>query len=174
MDIFLLPPGSLWFPSSAPSGPMFPRYLVTDNPFDPIPPTLIQIIMVRLAHNTTLLSLLKRKPENVQIIRKSMSPFVIPSRDPRASSPKPLELMDLLPRKHVDKRTDPFKFDVTLRALSLMLSQSYLSLFAQIFRSLPMHLNDRNELSDLIDGVNKVLLAHGDDIGIVSQAMIGK
>ena len=102
------------------------------------------------------------------------APLASDNKFARASSPKPLELMDLLPRKHVDKRTDPFKFDVTLRALSLMLSQSYLSLVAQIFRSLPMHLNDRNELSDLIDGVNKVLLAHGDDIGIVSQAMIGK
>lgn len=36
------------------------------------------------------------------------------------------------------------------------------------------HLNDRNELAVLIDGLNRILLVHGDDIGIVSQAMIGE
>ncbi|EEB87621.1 hypothetical protein MPER_14975, partial [Moniliophthora perniciosa FA553] len=36
------------------------------------------------------------------------------------------------------------------------------------------HLNDRNELAVLIDGVNRILLEHGKDIGIVSHALIGK
>jgi hypothetical protein len=38
---------------------------------------------------------------------------------------------------------------------------------------MPRHLNDRHELAILIDGLNRILLTHGDDIGVVGQAMIG-
>jgi hypothetical protein len=34
------------------------------------------------------------------------------------------------------------------------------------------HLSDRSELALFIDGLNRILLIHGDDIGIVGQALI--
>ena len=34
------------------------------------------------------------------------------------------------------------------------------------------HLNDQEELSLLLDGLHRILLAHGDDVGIVSQAIL--
>jgi len=54
-----------------------------------------------------------------------------------------------------------------------MISRSYILLVAQIFRSMPRHLSDRHELAILIDGLNRTLVVHGDDINIVSQVLIG-
>jgi hypothetical protein len=176
VEIFLVPSGPLWFAPSAPSGPMFPRNLGTPHVdgTEPVPPALVGIVMIRLAQNMTFLSMLKRKPQDVNIIRKSMSRFALPSRDPYANDTMPLQLAEFAPRKLVDGRVDPFRLDRALRGLSLMLSRSYLLLLAQVFRSMSRHLNDRNEFVGLVYGLNKILLAHGDDISIVSQAMIGE
>ncbi|KZV78347.1 hypothetical protein EXIGLDRAFT_634142, partial [Exidia glandulosa HHB12029] len=62
--------------------------------------------------------------------------------------------------------------DLHLARISIALSRSYL-LVAQIFRCLPRTLSDRAELGRLLDGVNRISITHGDDIGIVSHALIG-
>ena len=176
IEIFLIPSGSLWFSSSAPSGPMFPQQLgPADSPSEPVPPTLVGITMIRLAQNMTFLAMLKRKPQDVQMIRKSMSRLVLPFRELNKVDSTPLELKDYIPRPTVAEREriNPFTFDGGLRGLSLMMSRSYLLLIAQMFRSMSRHLNDRNELAVLVDGLNRILLVHGDDIGIVGHVMIG-
>ena len=35
------------------------------------------------------------------------------------------------------------------------------------------HLNDRSELAALMDGLNRILLTHKDDIGVVARVMLG-
>jgi hypothetical protein len=170
VEILLIPSGSLWFSSSAPTGPMFPRSLGSHKKlFDAVPPDLASITIIRLSQNMLFLSMLKRNPQDVQIIRKNMSRLVLPSLDSQFNST--LELKDFMPRKTISN-VDPR--NVGVKALSLMLSRSYLLLLAQVFRSMSRHLNDRNELAILIDGLNRILLLHGDDIGIVAQAMIGE
>jgi hypothetical protein len=52
-------------------------------------------------------------------------------------------------------------------------ARSYILLAAQIFRSMSRHLSDLDELGVLVDGLNRTLLVHGDDINIVSQVLIG-
>lgn len=174
VDIFLIPSGSLWFQPSAPVGPMFPRMLGPyDDPSEPVPSQLKHITMIRLAQNMLFLSILKKNPQDVQVIRKSMSRLVLPSRENRAEA-RPLKLADFVPHKLESDRRDIFVLGGAISGLSLLLSRSYLLLTAQIFRSMSRHLNDRNELAVLIDGLNRILLVHGDDIGIVSQAMIGE
>ncbi|RDB29723.1 hypothetical protein Hypma_014167 [Hypsizygus marmoreus] len=166
MEVFLIPSGSLWFPSSAPPGPMFPRSLGSrSNPFNTLPPDLVSMTMIRVSQNMLFLAMLKRNRQDVQIIRKNMSRLDLPSIDPYDNSP--LELSDFVPHK-AQKTAD----NAGLKSLSLMLSRSHLLLVAQVFRSMSRHLSDRNELSVLVDGLNRILLAHGDDIGIVSQVMI--
>jgi hypothetical protein len=172
VEIFLLPSSSLWFPSSAPPGPMFPRKLTFESSSEPVPPTLVGIVMIRIAQNMGFLSLLKKTPQEVQVIRKSISRFALPSRDADEDGSKPLELTDFVPRKLVQDRLDHSTIDSLIKAISLMLSRSYVLLVGQVFRSMSRHLSNRNELALLVDGINKVLLAHGDDIGIVSQVMI--
>ncbi|EPQ52074.1 hypothetical protein GLOTRDRAFT_80224 [Gloeophyllum trabeum ATCC 11539] len=175
VEIFLIPSGALWFPSTSPDGPMFPRQLSkTSNPFHSLPPDLVWMTMIRISQNLLFLDMLKQNPQDVQIVRKRLARLVLPSRDGSVDSPK-LELMDLVPRKPDGYRSSPISFtdlNAALIGLSLILSRSYLLLVRQIFSSMSRHLNDRNELSVYLDGLNRILLAHGNDVGIVSQAMI--
>ena len=168
LELFLIPSGSLWFPSSAPVGPMFPRGPDSaHNPFEVLAPDLVSMIMIRTSQNLLFLSMLKRNRQDVQLVRKNMSHLVLPTTG-RPLAAEPLGLSDFVPyRLYLTESNE------NLAGLSLMLSRSYLLLVAQVFRSMPRHLNDRNELAVLIDGLNKILLAHGNDIGIVSQVMIG-
>jgi hypothetical protein len=99
-----------------------------------------------------------------------MEHIVLPSTD-ALSAARFLELSDFVPRKLFAQRDGP---ESILTTLSLMLSRSHLLLIAQVFRSMSRHLSDRNELTIFIDGLNRILLRHGDDIGIVSQSLIGK
>ncbi|KAF9467893.1 hypothetical protein BDZ94DRAFT_914598 [Collybia nuda] len=166
VDIFLIPSGSLWFPPSAPIGTMFPRgYEYAFNPFDGLPLHLVSITLIRVAQNLLFLSMLKRNRQDVALIRKSMSRLVLPSLKSEVDDAV-LDLSDFIPKRAT--QTDNNK----LEGLSLMLSRSHILLVAQVFRSMSRHLNDRNELAILVDGLNRILLAHGDDIGIVSQIMI--
>ncbi|KAG2154177.1 uncharacterized protein EDB93DRAFT_1269271 [Suillus bovinus] len=167
MDWFLIPSGSLWFTASSPSGPMFPKALpLSESPFE-IPPSLISITMIRVNQNQLFLSMLKRHSQDVRVIRKTMEHILLPSTD--ALSTRSLELPDFVPRQLFAQRDGP---ESILTTLSLILSRSHLLLIAQIFRSMSRHLSDRSELIIFIDGLNRILLRHGDDIGIVSQSLI--
>ncbi|GLB42281.1 putative ion transmembrane transport [Lyophyllum shimeji] len=166
IEPYLIPSGSLWFPSSAPSGPMFPRSFGSqNNPFDNLPSDLVSITMIRVSQNMLFLSMLKRNRQDVQLVRKNLSRLELPATTP--SKRAALELSDFVPRRRQKQDSNP-----GLTGLSLMLSRSHLLLVAQIFRCMSRHLNDRNELAVLVDGLNQILLAHGDDIGIVSQVLI--
>ncbi|ESK89667.1 unc-80-like protein [Moniliophthora roreri MCA 2997] len=173
LEVFFVPSGSLWFPSTAPTGPMFPRGPGFDNPFEhDIPARLVSVTLIRITQNILFLSMLKRNPAEVQVVRKNMVRLVLPSRE-ASSEAAPLELKDFAPRRPATtafEKVDLIEFKT--RGLSLILSRSYLLLVAQVFRSMSRHLNDRNELAVLIDGVNRILLAHGKDIGIISHALI--
>jgi hypothetical protein len=171
IEMFLIPSGALWFPPSAPSGPMFPRDTGrTADPLVDVPPRLIAITMIRISQNMLFLSMLKRNHQDVQIIRKNMSSLVLPSDD--FLGIPTVDLRSFVPRhKKVGSiLSDPVS---KVHSLSLILSRSYVPLVAQIFRSMSRHLSDRNELAVFVDGLNRVLLTHGHDIGIVSQVLIG-
>lgn len=171
VDTFLLPSGSLWFPPSAPAGAMFPRGLQgAQNPFEPLPPSLVWITLIRTAQNMLFLRMLERDPQELKIIRKNLSRLVLPSRDNHADQGF-LPFASFMPRRRSEGQTSN---DAGLIALSLTLARSYLLLVAQMFWSMSRHLNDRQELAILVDGLNRVLLAHGDDIGIVGHAMLGR
>ena len=173
IEPFMIPSGSLWYPSSAPRGPMFPRNLGTfNNPFEPALQNLISITMIRVSQNMFFLTMLKRNYQDVQIVRKTMSRLVLPSLE-AYDIHKALETRDFMPRKRIlsDRPSSP---NSTVDDLSLMVARSYILLAAQIFRSMSRHLSDRDELGVFVDGLNRTLLVHGDDINIVSQVLIGK
>lgn len=167
MEYIFTPSGSLWFSSSAPKSFMLPRMF--ENPKTPlqaVPSRLFSISMVRASQNLFFLAMLKRNYKDVQAIRKSMSALVLPSHD---EAVKPPEFR--VPDKKYPQRAPKH---IAIDLLSLMVARSHILLVAQIFRSLPRHLSDRSELAILIDGLNKCLQAHGDDIGIVSHVLIGQ
>ncbi|KDQ32084.1 hypothetical protein PLEOSDRAFT_1035031 [Pleurotus ostreatus PC15] len=177
VETLLVPTGHLWFPPSAPSATLFPRSIrETRNPFEDKLSSavggLVYITMVRVSQNLLYLEMLKKNPQDVQHIRKNITRIALPSMD-EYPDVFPLELKDYFPSKERPPgRKVPPATKALLKNLSLMLSRSYLLLIAQVFRSLPRTLSDRSDLSVLVDGLNRVLLKHGDDIGIVGHAMI--
>ncbi|KAF7319127.1 RRM domain-containing protein [Mycena chlorophos] len=175
IEAFLIPSGSLWFPSTAPSGPMFPRYLdYVPQSSNEIPANLVHVSMIRLSQNLLFLSMLKRNPQDVQLIRKSMTRLVLPSLSQLPDAPT-VEMKDFVPVKAlagVNRDATLSYLELRVQSLSLIVSRSYILLIAQIFRSMSRHLNDRSELGVLIDGLNRILLAHGSDIGVVAHTLI--
>jgi len=170
IDHLLIPSGALWFSSSSPKGPMFPRAAEPTNPFDPFPHQLASITMIRTAQNMFFATMLKRNYQDVHAIRKHMERLILPSLSDDLFA-RPLEGQDFIPGKGSPFVATPST--ATIRNLSLMLSRSYILLVAQIFRSMSRHSNDRRELGVLIDGLNRTLLIHGSEIVILSQVLIG-
>ncbi|TFY79915.1 hypothetical protein EWM64_g4095 [Hericium alpestre] len=169
VEAFLIPSGALWFPPTAPVGTMFPTSFTPVNQMEPgLPRQLVHMAMIRAAQNMLFLDMLKRNPQDVQAIRKNMSRLVLPSLQ-NVTTPPDIALNDLIPQK---SRLPLAPEDAKVKTLSLILSRSYILLVAQVFRSVPRHLNDRSELQVLLDGLNRTLLAHGDDIGIVAHVII--
>jgi hypothetical protein len=168
LDLYFVPTGSLWFSTPTPNEHMFPTGLLTSRNPSNIPPSLVSITLVRVSQYLLYASMLRKNQQDVQFIRKHFSPLELPSLQ---ESPRPLnlELRDFLPLNVCDQRP---QVNNTVHTLSMMLSRSYLLLMAQIIPSMSRHLSDRSELALFIDGLNRILLVHGDDIGIVSQTLI--
>ena len=165
IEIFLFPSGSLWFPESAPVGPMFPKVAPKQmNPFQQVQSTLVYMLTIRIAQNLLFADLLKRYPQDVHIIRKNWSRLVLPEISD--------ENTDTLPQRTKNK-PDHTRDDQLFR-LSLSFARSHLLLIAQMFRAITRHLNDKEELTVYLDGVNRILRRHSDDIGIVNHCLIGE
>lgn len=163
MEIFVLPLGSMWFPSTAPDTPMFPRYLPVEQRGKGFPRQLEHICMIRTAQNLFLLDMLKYKSKELHIARRRLMDLKLPD-DPIGSE---LKFSDFLPRRTAQPLRTQFQ------QVSLALSRTYLLLLSQIFRAMPRNFNSRSELKNLFGGLNRVLLAHGNDIGIIAHALIG-
>ncbi|KIM28069.1 hypothetical protein M408DRAFT_147787 [Serendipita vermifera MAFF 305830] len=173
LDSMLLPSGSLWFSDQMLPGPMFPRSLPASiDPSQPLPPALVAITMVRTAQNMMLTTLLKRDPKEVHMVRKTLTNFTLPSLEKQDQVDKRPDLVDYLPRDAAIPRNEPNSEQKNLYLISIALSRSHLLLVAQIFRCLSRQTTDYQEISQLLDGVNRILLRHGNDLGVVSHAMI--
>ncbi|KAJ3556564.1 hypothetical protein NM688_g1961 [Phlebia brevispora] len=173
IDTFLIPSGSLWFTPNAPAGPLFPRHLEElINPFESLPSSLVSIVLIRTSQNLLFLRMLKRTPQDVKVVRKTMTRLVLPSLS-RSGDDAVLTLMDLVPYRREAALDSTVTRKVTVRALSLTLARSYLLLIEQVFQCMSRHLNDREELASLMDGINRIMVVHGDDIGIVAHVMLG-
>ncbi|OCH88423.1 hypothetical protein OBBRIDRAFT_734457 [Obba rivulosa] len=173
VDILLIPSGALWFSSTYPVAPMFPRGIEdAKNPFDDsLPSSLVFVTMIRVSQNMLFLNMLKRNPGDIKVIRKNLSRLVLPSRH-SSDEQDALPLSNFIPRNSATLASSSPAVDPSLTALSLMIARSHLLLLAQIIRCMSRHLSDREELDILLDGVNRILLSHGDDVGIVGQVMI--
>lgn len=170
VDMVLLPSGSFWWNETMPPGPMFPRSLEANyNPFDTLPAPVVWVSMVRTAQNLLFLNLLRRNAQDVKVFRKSISTLVLPVQFDNLHN-------NAIPMTAYIPSTEPYRAqpNAALTALSLTLARSHLLLLHQVFRSMSRHLNDREELSLLLDGINRILLEHGDDVGIVAHAMLSK
>lgn len=164
-EIFVFPSGSLWFPPTAPASSMFPRSLqLASQRKNEIPEQLVSMCMIRTAQNMLLLGMLKYKPQEVQAVRKALSNLVLPGDN----TGKGLDTRSFLPHYPLEQLPTS-----SYEQVSLALSRSYMLLLEQVFRSMPRNTSNRQELARLFDGLNRILLAHGTDLGIVAHAVIG-
>lgn len=173
-DIYLVPPGSLWFPPSVPDSSLFPKALPRGNPSnsDDLSGPLVWISMIRIAQNMAFVSFLQRNPPEAQVIRKILAPLVLPSREGVVFL-KDLELVDYLPN-HSDSSPLLSDADFALRSVSRTLSISYTLLVTQILRMLSPHITDKRELGIYFNSLNRILLVHGADVAVVTHVMIGE
>jgi hypothetical protein len=171
MEHFLLPYGTLWFSHPTPIGPMFPRSLgPISNPFESANSRLVSIVLIRISQNFLFVEMLKKNSQDVQAVRKVLPRLVLPSLD--EGGPRVLELKDFIPFKNARKINKEHPASATLKILSLALARSYVILVAQIFRCMSRNSNDREEMAKFVDGLNEILLTHGDDISIVGHVLI--
>lgn len=170
VDMLLLPSGSLWWNDAPQPGPMFPRSLESSyDPFATVPEPVVWVTMIRTAQNLLFLNMLRHSAQDVKIFRKNLTTLVLPINfDDLHQNAVPLTAY--IPTKE----SAPSSPNSTLTALSLTLARSHLLLLHQVFRSMSRHLNDREELALLLDGINRILLAHGDDVGIVARAILSE
>ncbi|CCL98233.1 uncharacterized protein FIBRA_00227 [Fibroporia radiculosa] len=150
VDTFLLPSGSLWFTTSVPAS-LSDALGSEDHHSESLQPSLVWVTLVRTSQNLLFQRMLERDPQELRIIRKSLTRLVLPSRNVDDAGDGFLTLIAFVPRRKQGTTLDP-----SLTALSLTLARSYLLL----------------ELAILVDGLNRVLLTHGDDIGIVGHALL--
>jgi hypothetical protein len=170
VDVYMTPSWDLWFSPLALEGPMFPRYLTSHRGIESgVPLELRSITLIRTSQNMLLWRMLQKNPTEVQTFRKNSARLVLPTLQ-AGTSVLPLELVDFIPDA-VPGYTPP---PGVIKRLSTVLARSYVLLVTQIFRSLPPHLNDRQELEVYIDGLNRILITHYDDPLLVIQVMIGK
>jgi hypothetical protein len=172
VEYLILPASTSWFGEDTPPVAMFPRsYGVAPNPFEMAPPRFVDVTMIRLAQINHLLAMIKKSPQDAQNVRKSLPQLVFPT-EYEGGNLRLLDPIDFIPRKSELSQPNASTFEHGLQELSKMICRSYVLLVAQVFRTMPRHLSDRGELSTLVDALNRILLAHGGDIGIVAQVLI--
>ncbi|KAI6168435.1 hypothetical protein EDD17DRAFT_1869180 [Pisolithus thermaeus] len=171
VESFLLPTGLLWFHGPTPVSALFPpRIAVAAEDNLKSMSVLTAITVIRLSQNRLFLTLLQKHPQDAQGIRKSMKAVELPSLVDDGQS-TPLTLNRLLPSK-AKLSTPPSQPSRWIDVLSSLLSRSYLLLTIQIFKSMSRNIIDRNELAPFIDSINRILLTHPSDMGIVAQGLI--
>ncbi|KAF8341261.1 uncharacterized protein EI90DRAFT_1709729 [Cantharellus anzutake] len=164
-EALLLPTFSLWLSDithisslRSQSQSSQPRNGQDDEEFIP------DVVTFRIAQNMFLYRHILRHQKDIQLIRRQFSVLQLPS----ARYTLPLRPVDFVPTA----REDPSSTTGTVPHLSLTLSRSYLLVTLEILRSISRSSTDMSEVSKFIDGINLVMVVHGDDLGIVSHSLM--
>src|SRR5258708_6608294 len=166
-EALLLPTFDFWFSETNPFGNLLSRLQASQmqSVLNSEEITL-DVITIRIAQNMFLYRHVLRHQKDLQMVRKQFSMLQLPS----VQYNQPLRLPAFIPQiTTAITRTTPTGM---IHRRSLILSRSYLLAVLQIFRSIGRNSTDILELSKFIDGVNLVMLVHGDDLGIVSHALM--
>ncbi|KAG0253183.1 hypothetical protein BG011_006509, partial [Mortierella polycephala] len=179
VDVFFSTMGRFWFKPNLTPESMFPSKLTSFGQVLPrfgIPHQLFQMAMVNINQVQFMTSFLVRFPLEVQDIKASIGRF---SRMPKpdtavaAAGPK-MEDNQYLP--DVSRRKAHFipissTRDRSLRSLSSLRARAWLCFVLNLIQRMEKHNMEHLELMNIFNGVNVVLLEHGNDLGIVGQAL---
>jgi hypothetical protein len=153
---------------------MFPRALplVDPTPFErlALDSTIFRLAMVRVAQNTVQEHYLRKTPREAYSLKKLLGQLSLPSM---ANLPKVLDSGAFLPRDRrvVDVPEKMSREKQAERNLSALVARSWLLALLQLLPGLSRTFSDRSFLAILFDGVNRILLQHGDDVNLISLAL---
>ncbi|KAG0045142.1 hypothetical protein BGZ83_009603 [Gryganskiella cystojenkinii] len=177
VDTFFANLGRFWFKPNVIPESMFPNRL-TDrchvlSQLD-IPLQLFQMAMVNINQIQFTTSFLVRFPLEAPDIKGNIGRF---SRMPRLTATETtskLEDNQFLP--DVSKQDMRFVTVETfqernIRSLSSLRARSWLSFILNLIQRMDKDESERLELMTIFNGVNVILLEHGDDLGIVGQTL---
>ncbi|KAM0751576.1 hypothetical protein T439DRAFT_324763 [Meredithblackwellia eburnea MCA 4105] len=175
VEQIFLSTGPFWFDSHSPSTSMFPR----EAPVRDLSPyrrlavnsTTFQLATSRVAQNALQASYLRLAPREASAIRKLMGQLSLPTTTDQL--PSTLDARSFVPN---DRRVTDFPVKIPRavqdsRALSALVARSWLLSLIQVLHGLSRNFNVRSELQVVFDGVNRILLIHGDDTNIVGLAI---
>ncbi|KAG8919843.1 hypothetical protein FRC01_001070 [Tulasnella sp. 417] len=133
-------------------------------------PGLMQSAMTRTAQNLILFNVIQQSPKDINAIRKPYSQIAqlaVELED--VQDLRPTTISDYVPNR---KRSPHTAEEMQYLRMTSPLARSYLLMCTEMFKSLSRHLNNHSELGKYMDGINRIMLRRGNDLGIVSLALI--
>lgn len=179
VDVFFANLGRFWFRQGIMPESMFPNQLTEPAPALPrqgIPYQLFQMAVTNIGQIQFMTSFLIRFPLEVQDLKSSISRFNrLPRLDSSATdvSPKTEDnqyLPDMAKQGTRFVETSSTR-DKSIQVLSSLRARAWLCFILNMLQRIEKNNSERIELMNIFDGVNVILLEHGDDLGIIGQAL---
>ncbi|KAF9302452.1 hypothetical protein BGZ74_005326, partial [Mortierella antarctica] len=179
VDVFFTNLGRFWFRQGIMPESMFPNQLTEPTPALPrqgIPYQLFQMAVTNIGQIQFMTSFLIRFPLEVQDLKGSIGRFNrLPRLDSSATDVGPkMEDNQYLP----DMAKQSTRFveaslarDKGIQALSSLRARAWLCFILNLLQRIEKSNSERIELMNIFNGVNVILLEHGDDLGIIGQAL---
>ncbi|KAG0306222.1 hypothetical protein BGZ98_002776 [Dissophora globulifera] len=179
IDVFFANLGRFWFrPNIAPEF-IFPNRLSDRGnvlPLLGIPHQLFQMAVVNTNQIQFMTSFLVRFPQEISDVKNSIGRFnrmpELGSTDGRGG----LKLEDNQYLPDVTKERVRFvstmsRQDQSMRGLSSLRARAWLCFILNLIQRMDKSNTDRLELTSIFNGVNVILLEHGDDLGVTGQVL---
>lgn len=178
VDVFFTNLGRFWFRQGIMPESMFPSQLTETAPAlirQGIPYQLFQMAMTNIGQIQFMTSFLIRFPLEVQDLKGSIGRF---NRLPRLNSSATAVGLDMENQYLPDMVKQSTRFvetsstrDKSMEALSSLRARAWLCFILNLLQRIEKNNNERIELMNIFNGVNVILLEHGDDLGIIGQAL---
>lgn len=141
------------------------------SPRPAMTPGLMQATLTRTAQNLILLNVIQQSPKDINGIRKpyaQLAQLAVELED--LLDLHPMTIADYVPKR---KRPPRSAEEMQYLRMTSPLARSYLLMCTEMFKSLSRHMNNHSELGKYMDGISRIVLLRGDDVGIVALALIG-
>ncbi|KAK9767103.1 hypothetical protein K7432_003332 [Basidiobolus ranarum] len=182
IEWFFNPTSEFWpGDESIPTSPV--EELASDSHNYPsgIPKRTFQMTMLRIAQIHFMFNFVSRYPReaiNVNRVVQSFSPIPWENRifefdwDELNSEADLNHTQNGPSVPNTTNSFSSFKANSQLRLLSALQCRAWMHFMETIVFALPNNFNDREELERILSDVNSVLKYHGDDLGLVTQALV--
>ncbi|KAG8953844.1 hypothetical protein FRC04_001474 [Tulasnella sp. 424] len=140
------------------------------SPRPAMTPGLMQATLTRTAQNLILLNVIQQSPKDINGIRKpyaQLAQLAVELED--LLDLHPMTIADYVPKR---KRPPRSAEEMQYLRMTSPLARSYLLMCTEMFKSLSRHMNNHAELGKYMDGISRIVLLRGDDVGIVALALI--